>query len=180
MTIAPFRRCAIVRAPFTACNSIRSSTTRNTWTAAGCWRISFPSEKRRGVNLPEAIDYCIIGGGVHGLSTAWHLAMELTAKGRGSSANIIVLEKKGAGAGASGIACGVVRNFYFSPAMTELVRLSVEVWESDPEAFGYHPVGYIAAVPKQQVNDLIAIHRKEQEVGYTSDLFLGEGNCARH
>src|SRR5437867_1909352 len=132
------------------------------------------------MNIPDSIGYCVIGGGVHGLSTAWHLAAQLEAKRRGGGKDIVVLEKRDTGSGASGIACGVVRNFYFSPAMTELVRLSVEVWESDPEALGYHPVGYIAAVPRQQVNDLIAIHHKESEVGYTSELYLGEAACGKH
>ena len=132
------------------------------------------------MNIPESVRYCVIGGGVHGLSTAWHLAMQLEHRRQGGGADIVLLEKCDTGAGASGIACGVVRNFYYSPAMTELVRLSVEVWESDPEAFGYQPVGYIAAVPKQQVNDLIAIHRKECEVGYASRLYLGEAECAAH
>jgi glycine/D-amino acid oxidase-like deaminating enzyme len=31
---------------------------------------------------------------------------------------VIVVEKNRLGAGASGIACGVVRNFYFSPPRT--------------------------------------------------------------
>ena len=132
------------------------------------------------MNLPDSIEYCVIGGGVHGLSTAWHLAMRLEQKGSGGGKDIIVLEKSAPGAGASGIACGVVRNFYFSPAMTELVQLSVDVWETDPKAFGYHPVGYIAAVPKEQVNDLICIHKKEQEIGYTAELHLGEANCQKH
>ncbi|SRR5581483_10030432 len=132
------------------------------------------------MNLPEAIEYCVIGGGVHGLSTAWHLARCLDARRHGDGSKVIVLEKSETGAGASGIACGVVRNFYFSPAMCELVKLSVEVWEEDPEAFSYHPTGYIAAVPRQQVSDLEAIHKRQQEVGYCSDLFLGEKACSRH
>jgi glycine/D-amino acid oxidase-like deaminating enzyme len=132
------------------------------------------------MNLPESITYCIIGGGVHGLSAAWRLARKLKEKGRGSGADIVVLEKSETGAGASGIACGVVRNFYFSPAMCELVKLSVEVWEEDPGAFSYNPVGYIAAVPKQQVSDIEAIHRRQQEVGYTSEIYLGEAACGRH
>jgi glycine/D-amino acid oxidase-like deaminating enzyme len=131
------------------------------------------------MKIPESVRYCVIGGGVHGLSTAWHLASNLKAP-RQDSGDVVLIEKRDAGAGASGIACGVVRNFYFAPAMTELVRLSVEVWESDPEAFGYNPVGYVAAVPKAQVADLIAIHRKEEEVGYKSRLYLGEAECTRH
>jgi glycine/D-amino acid oxidase-like deaminating enzyme len=130
--------------------------------------------------LPDAVEYCVIGGGVHGLSTAWHLAGLLKAKGRGREASVVLLDKQEPGSGTSGIACGIVRNFYRSLAMTELVRLSLEIWESDPEVFGFRPAGYVAAVPKPQVSDLIAIHQKQQEVGYCSELHLGEADCSRH
>ena len=58
--------------------------------------------------LPKHKKYVIIGAGIHGLSTAWHLAKELKARGRGSGEDIIVLDKEGPGSGASGIACGVI------------------------------------------------------------------------
>ena len=83
--------------------------------------------------LPESSRYCIIGAGIHGLSTAWHLARELKARGTGDGNDIVVLEKSCAGAGPSGIACGVVRNNYFQPAMRELMAHSVEVWEANAE-----------------------------------------------
>ena len=54
--------------------------------------------------------YAIIGAGIHGLSTAYHLAVELKKNGKGSGENILVIYKGGIGAGASGIACGVVIN----------------------------------------------------------------------
>ena len=40
------------------------------------------------------------------------------------------LDKTDVAAGASGIACGVVRNNYFQPAMAELMAECVEVWEA--------------------------------------------------
>jgi glycine/D-amino acid oxidase-like deaminating enzyme len=92
-------------------------------------------------DLENTHDVVIIGGGVHGLSTAWRLAKELKARGRGSGEDVIVLDKTGIAAGASGIACGTVRNNYFQPAMRELMAYCVSVWESDTEAFAYHPVG---------------------------------------
>ena len=58
------------------------------------------------MKLPQASRYVVIGAGVHGLSTAWHLALLLKAQGRGSGRDIVVLDKLGVGAGASGIACG--------------------------------------------------------------------------
>jgi len=132
------------------------------------------------VTLPTSSPYVVLGGGVHGLSTAYHLALALAERGQGSGEDVVVLEKSRIGAGASGIACGVVRNFYFSPPMAEVIRVSVELFESDPAGFGYHPVGYIAAVPDQQAEDCVAIQRRQAEIGYRSDVVLGEERCREH
>jgi len=61
--------------------------------------------------------YVIIGAGIHGLSTAWHLARRLKANGRGDGSDVLVLDKAGVGSGASGVACGVIRNNYHQQAM---------------------------------------------------------------
>ena len=95
------------------------------------------------MGLPRSSRYVIIGAGIHGLSTAWNLARGLRLAGHGSGADVVVIDKTGVGAGASGIACGVVRNNYFQPAMRGLMAHSVNVWESDAAAFAYHPVGYL-------------------------------------
>ena len=60
------------------------------------------------MSLPTKAKVVIIGGGIHGLSTAWKLSESYKNPG-----DIVVLEKKDTAAGASGIACGVVRNNYF-------------------------------------------------------------------
>ncbi len=125
-------------------------------------------------NLPRYKKYVIIGAGIHGLSTAWHLAKELKARGKGSGADIVVLDKTAPGAGASGIACGVIRNFYFQPAMGDVMRVSVEVWEDNAEAFHYYGVGYLAVVGPVQDSDLQAIYQRQQTSGYRSDLITGE------
>src|SRR5687768_6716068 len=93
--------------------------------------------------LPNRSKYVIIGAGVHGLSTAYHLALQLRAAGKGDGRDIIILDKTGVAAGASGIACGVIRNNYYQPAMRALMAFCVDVWENDLEAFSYHPVGYM-------------------------------------
>src|SRR5262245_59783471 len=77
------------------------------------------------MSVSQGVKYAIIGAGVHGLSTAFHLAQKLKTAGKGSGADILVVDKTGVGAGASGIACGVVRNNYFQPAMRELMAHSV-------------------------------------------------------
>src|ERR1700759_5336209 len=114
---------------------------------------------------------------MHGLSTAWHLARELTARGTGSGADILVLDKTGPGAGASGIACGTIRNNYFQPAMRELMAHNVAVWESDPAAFSYHPVGFLQAAPEAMHADVVQIYTQQQAIGYDSVLVEGEEAC---
>ena len=114
----------------------------------------------------------VIGAGVHGLSTAWHLAR--------AGEDVLVVDKTGVGAGASGIACGVVRNNYFQPAMAELMAACVEVWESDPEALHYHGSGYVALGPPAQESDLVAVYERQQRIGYPSDLHVGEEAVASH
>ena len=71
--------------------------------------------------IPTHSPFVIIGAGIHGLSTAYHLALQLKATGKGDGHNIIILDKSGICSGATGIACGVIRNNYFQPAMRELM-----------------------------------------------------------
>src|SRR5262245_52214532 len=129
---------------------------------------------------PSSSRYVVVGAGIHGLSTAMHLARELAARGTGTGSDVVVLEKTRPGAGASGIACGVVRNNYFQPAMSELMQACVEVWESDPAAYHYNPVGYIALWPNVQEADLTAVHERHERIGYRSELIVGEREVGEH
>ena len=125
--------------------------------------------------IPKKVEYLIIGAGIHGLSTAWHLAEKLKVKGKKIDASkILVVDKNGIASGASGVACGVVRNNYFQPAMRELMAHSVEVWESDPQTFHYHPVGYMQISPKVMEEDVASIHEQQQAIGYESTFVQGE------
>jgi methylglutamate dehydrogenase subunit A len=128
--------------------------------------------------LPSHVKYLVIGAGVHGLSTAWHLAKEQRA--RGEEPDVLVVDKTGVGAGASGIACGVIRNNYYQPAMCELMAVNVEVWEQDPEAFSFHPVGYMALGAERQIGDLTEVHARHESIGYPSDLIVGEREVREH
>jgi glycine/D-amino acid oxidase-like deaminating enzyme len=91
-----------------------------------------------------------------------------------------VVDKAGVAAGASGIACGVVRNNYFQPAMAELMAACVEIWESDPAAFHYHGSGYVALGPAAQAPDLAEVFERHQRIGYDSSLITGEAEVAAH
>ena len=130
------------------------------------------------MSIPVSSKYVIIGAGVHGLSTAYHLALELKAHSQGSGKDILIIDKGGIGAGASGIACGVIRNNYYQPAMRELMAHSVDIWESDAEAYSYHAVGYMQISPESMHEDVAQIAAEQKAIGYESDFIEGEKDCS--
>ena len=131
-------------------------------------------------DLPARSKYIIIGAGIHGLSIAWNLGRDLRESGRGRGEDIIILDKTGIGAGPSGIACGVIRNNYFQPAMRELMAHSVDVWDSDQQAFSYHPVGYLQISHRGMHEDVQSIAEQQAAIGYESEFIVGEDECRTH
>jgi glycine/D-amino acid oxidase-like deaminating enzyme len=99
--------------------------------------------------------------------------MELKARGRGSGQDVIVLDKSGPGAGASGIACGCVRNFYMTEPIHAILRHSVDVWSYDPVAFGFQQVGYVSCGEENQIPDYERIQKSQNAAGYTSEMYTG-------
>jgi glycine/D-amino acid oxidase-like deaminating enzyme len=112
-----------------------------------------------------------------------HLAEKLTAKrvAVGSSGTqIVVLDKTGIGAGASGIACGIVHNNYYQPAMRELMAHSVGVWESDPGMYSYHPVGYMQISSEVMHGQVRTIYQQQKAIGYESAFIEGEAESREY
>jgi sarcosine oxidase subunit beta len=79
-----------------------------------------------------AYDAVIIGGGGHGLATAWYLAKEhgLT--------NIAVLEKSWIGSGNVGRNTTIVRSNYLLPGNIPLYELSLKLWEGLERDLNYN------------------------------------------
>ena len=123
--------------------------------------------------IPTSSPYVIIGAGIHGLSTAYHLALQLKATGKGDGRDIVILDKSGICSGATGIACGVIRNNYYQPAMRELMAHSVRIWESDPETYSYHPVGYMQISCESMREDVRSIYEQQQAIDYESTFIEG-------
>lgn len=129
-------------------------------------------------DLPSHVPYLVIGAGMHGLSTAWHLAMGLSKRGRVRGADVLLLDKTGPGAGATGVACGCVRNLYMTGPLHTILRHSVDVWQSDPVNLGFQQVGYVSVGEANQTADYEAMHESQNAAGYASDLYVGQE--ARH
>ncbi len=130
--------------------------------------------------FPNHAEFVIIGAGIHGLSTAWQLAKRFQEAGKEIEGRIIVLDKTGIASGASGIACGVVRNNYFQPAMRELMAHSVDLWESDPEGLHYHPVGYMQISSETMRSDVSQIYQQQAAIGYESHFVEGENASTKY
>ena len=132
------------------------------------------------MTAPSSTKYAIIGAGIHGLSTALHLAEMLKASGKGSGEDILVVDKGTVGSGASGIACGVIRNNYFQPAMRELMAHSVDIWESDPKTYSYHPVGYMQISPECMREDVASIYEQQKAISYESVFVEGAADSMKY
>jgi len=132
------------------------------------------------MGLPQRVEYLIIGAGVHGLSTAYHLSKYLKEKGQGSGADVLVIEKSSIAAGASGVACGNVRCNYYQEPMTRLMMHCMDVWESDPDTYAYNSVGYLTASFEPMRSGLETIHERHQQLGYPSTLVTGKGEVKKY
>ena len=84
------------------------------------------------------------------------------------------IDKTGPGAGATGVACGCVRNFYMTGPLHTILRHSVDVWQSDPANFGFQQVGYVSVGEDNQTSDYEKIHKSQNDAGYTADLYVGK------
>ena len=123
--------------------------------------------------LPRSARFVVVGAGIHGLSSAYHLAMYLERSGKGKGSDVVLIDKQGPGAGATGLACGCVRNLYMTPPLHAILRASVEVWESDPVNLGFQQVGYVSVGEANQEEDYIKLQASQAASGYPSDLYAG-------
>ena len=85
-------------------------------------------------------DVVIIGGGIIGCATAYHLA-------RRGCTNVVVLERNTVGSGSTSKAAGGIRVQFSTPVHIEFSLRSIKVWERFTEEFGvdvdYRRWGYL-------------------------------------
>ncbi|HKL55012.1 MAG TPA: FAD-dependent oxidoreductase, partial [Roseovarius sp.] len=107
---------------FSGLRVLREGLTGNTgWHAH--WRDATPKSD---------YDVVIIGGGGHGLSTAYYLAS------RYGITNVAVLEKGYLGGGNVGRNTTIVRANYFLPGNSEFYSHSLKLWEGLEEDLNYN------------------------------------------
>ncbi len=132
------------------------------------------------MSLPSNCEYLIIGGGIHGLSTAWHLCKKLSNKGQLKENSVVVLEKTKVGEGATSVACGIVRNNYYQPAMRRLMAHSVNVWNENAEALTFRKVGYMQINSQLMHEGMSEVYHQQKEIGYDSTFIEGAADCDKY
>jgi len=117
--------------------------------------------------MPRTCDILVIGGGVMGVSIAYHLVQRGAGK-------IIVLEKSYLGAGASGKSGAIIRQHYSTPLCARMARMSLKVFEQFPDVVGgpavFTRTGLVLVVKEADKGNLEANLRMQQELGIDTRL----------
>lgn len=115
----------------------------------------------------ETADVVVVGAGVNGASTAFHLA-------KAGAGKVVVLERRFPGAGASGKSGALVRTHYTNRPETELAAESMRYFHNWADMVGgdcgFQRVGLMIFTPPEQLDNLrhnVAMHR---ELGANAQL----------
>jgi sarcosine oxidase subunit beta len=85
--------------------------------------------------MAKTAEVVIVGGGVTGVSIAFHLAARGVRR-------VVVLERKFLGAGGTGRSVGIIRQLYPTPETTEMVLASLKIFQRFGDIAG-GPSGYV-------------------------------------
>jgi sarcosine oxidase subunit beta len=92
-------------------------------------------------DLPATADVVIVGGGIHGVSLAYHLA-------RKRAGRVVLLEKQFLASGPTGRSTGLVRRWSGQDFLTRTGNLAIDVFRHWSEVIGgdcgYHESGFLA------------------------------------
>lgn len=107
-------------------------------------------------------DFLIVGGGVMGVSMAWHLAQRKVGR-------VMVLEKAYLGAGSSGKSGAIIRQHYSNRLTASMARQSLQVYEKFDEVVGgpsvFTRTGLVVVVAEKDRGNLETNLAMQQELG---------------
>ena len=132
------------------------------------------------MSLPSSTKYAIIGAGIHGLSTALHLAQRLQGDRQG-------LGGRHPGRRQDGDRRRRLRHRLRRGPQQLLPAGHARadgafgrVWESDPKAFSYHPVGYMQISPEVMHEQVGTIYEQQKAIGYKSVFIEGAADSQKY
>ena len=119
-----------------------------------------PSTRRRA-------DVVVVGGGANGASTAFHLAS------RGVK-NVLLLERRHLGAGATGKSGSLVRMHYTNEGESRLAFESLKVFRDFRNVVGgdcgFEPIGFVQIVPRGYEAALARNVARQQRLGIATEV----------
>lgn len=111
--------------------------------------------------MTNTSDIIVIGGGINGVSTAYHLARH--------GVRITLIEKNYLGGGPSGLSSAIIRQHYSNPVTARMAYDSLIVWSNFPETVGGRPVftktGFLVCVRPEDVAGLQANLAMQRSIG---------------
>ena len=125
--------------------------------------------------LPSSVHAVVVGAGIHGLSAGWHLGLELARRGRGTGRDVVVLDKTGVGAGASGHRVRLRAEPLHdraAPRHPASQRRRLDVRSRSPSASSRS--GYVGVDEEQNLPAYERVWKSQNAAGYPSDLYAGE------
>src|SRR5262244_1716736 len=112
-------------------------------------------------------DVVVVGGGVNGASTAYHLA----ARGVKS---VLLIERKHLAAGATGKSGALVRMHYTNEAESRLAFESLKIFRDFRNVVGgdcgFEPIGFLQIVPKGYEPALARNVARRQRLGIKTEV----------
>ncbi len=129
---------------------------------------SFPLNLSTAARQPRSAGVVIIGGGIIGVSVAWHLA-------NSGVKDVVVVERSEVGSGSSAKPLGGVRENFSDPSNIELGQRSLRIFDRFATDFGVNigleKVGYLfLARDEQQLSGMAEAVRIQNAMGISSRL----------
>ncbi len=120
---------------------------------------------------PTHAEVIVVGGGINGVSTAFHLAKE--------GVRVLLLEKDDIAAGPTGYSGAIVRQHYSHPVTARMALESLRFWENFAEHTfggdaGFRQVGFVLAVRPEDVPMLQQNIAMQQGVGIRTSFLTPE------
>ncbi len=119
--------------------------------------------------MTETYDVVVIGGGIMGTATAYHLALR--------RANVILLEKTHLGAGSTGLTGGIIRQHYSIETTARMAFRALNVWSNFDEIVGgdvgFRKTGVLFLSGPEGKHSMTTNVKMQQAVGIRTQLIDG-------
>ncbi len=126
--------------------------------------------------MSERFDAVVVGAGITGASTAFHLMKR-------GGLSVLLVEREAPAAGGTGRSAAIIRQHYSTPVLSRLTKESIEIFRDMPETLGsdggYVASGWCFLLPAELARAAEANIAMQREVGIDT-RFLGTEEIARY